>query len=175
MDNCAICFDELTCENKFRSAFCTCKLFYHQTCYREMVKQNNIFCGYCRNQPFERKINLLNARNNNINADEEIVLRWFNQVFDLFVGNPSFTTFFVMMFLSLILTLFYVLPKLVYITVQHYFDVTKIDIGALVVSHILCYIYFIVNPNPIKNFPSSVTIILSHFLHKIIIKKLLRL
>ena len=109
-DNCLICFEELN-DNIIYPLYCNCKIKLHIDCEKKM-RENNFFCPICR-----IKIIQTIELNNNIVQPS---ISWY--CFYLFNKYPNIATFVICLFLSLVITVIYIIPLLLFQGVNYYIN-----------------------------------------------------
>lgn len=109
MDTCLICLDELN-DNIIKPNNCECNVSLHSECLNSLIKYG-LLCPICR----IKNPQLVNGLGNVIafGADLEIAIGM-NAILNNYFRNHFFTLLSLILFLIL-MTFFYLLPKLIYI------------------------------------------------------------
>lgn len=111
MSNCAICLEE---NSTMKTSMCQCNAYYHIKCYDTMIKNNNIYCAYCRlkiiDQTNEHKIN-----NNRFHILNRIDFDYFIISIPMIFMNRNLNIYkFICFFIfSIFITFTYIIPRIV--------------------------------------------------------------
>ncbi len=101
--NCSICLEDN--DDKFiNPRYCACKMYFHEKCL-DQCEEFNIFCPVCR-----KKHKTILFRN-----DFHDILHNFERPLEIFIRNPNFLTFTLVLLYTISVTIFVFIPALIYI------------------------------------------------------------
>lgn len=122
IDKCLFCLEEIK-DSWVNPKYCECKVKLHSECLSQ-IEGSGLFCPICRKKATDREMQIL--RLHILHANEPIII-WYP--FSIFYRNPNFWSFAILIIWSFVVTIFYILPILVYLALfddRYRFHVTNI-------------------------------------------------
>ena len=113
MQTCSVCFEEDL--NLINPIYCSCKIFLHKQCFKKCLNFN-IKCPICRTKNIIQNNIINNIINNQLNNN--FILNFANKIFKIFANHPNIFTFLLYFITSIIISIFYILPKSIKILIK---------------------------------------------------------
>ena len=117
--NCCICLEDNN-SNFINPRYCSCKMYFHEECLNK-CEEFNIYCPVCR-----KKNKTIIFRN-----DFHDILHNLERPLEIFIRNPNFLTFTLILIYTLTVTIFVFIPILIYII---YPNILKYILDILIVT-----------------------------------------
>lgn len=109
--NCIICYEDFSEKNQLIKKHCKCNYEIHLECFNLVKEKNKYLCPICRIKDNNIKINIYSIFN-----ETNIFIDNLNHLLIYLVGC-GFFGFIMALLLSLIVTMFYILPKFFYLII----------------------------------------------------------
>lgn len=121
IDKCLLCLEYMT-DNIGYPNFCNCKIKIHIKCVKE-IENNGLLCPICRKKP--------------ATTDK---LSFLMYPYNLFTLNPNFLSFCIFLSWSFLVTIFYIIPNIIY---QRFININYIIFifNITIYSYMYSYIY----------------------------------
>lgn len=114
--NCIICYEDFSKKNQFNKKYCKCNYNIHLECFYLVKIKNKYLCPICRIKDNLKKISIYSIFN-----ERNLLIDKLNNLL-IYLVSCGFIGFLLALFLSLVVTIFYILPKFFYLIIYEKID-----------------------------------------------------